>query len=359
VFTPTSLTRRRFLAAAGGAVDLAVASATSGGRVRAETQRLPNVIYTPPGTEQWAGDLTIPPAPHRDTLIVLIHGGGGTMGDKRSMTKWAERYALAGYPTFNINYYLFDETTPAPIYPHPERNVKAAVQYVRRNAAQFAVDPERILAHGGSAGARLSAELHVTGNDPYFADPLLWPDTPDHTNGLIGFYGPYDSGQTSATQYYGGPRNSPDPAVRDRSARANSTARAATARGPATLSQGDSDDLVPVSAAINFADALIAAGKDATLTIVPGAEHGFDHDGLSQLSPEGERAAQSIVAWLDSRFPWPRTVLTLPTTRIPAPLLIGGGILPLPIQRASAPPPATDAGTPTPIAMPMPAPRPR
>ncbi|MEJ7582857.1 MAG: hypothetical protein WKF43_01985 [Acidimicrobiales bacterium] len=81
----------------------------------------------------------------------------------------------------------------------------------------------------------------MTRDDPYFAGPQLWSGTPDHVNGLIGFYGPYDGTQARFDQYYGGPRNSPDPAVRDRWTRADSVANAGRASGPTVLFNGDAD----------------------------------------------------------------------------------------------------------------------
>ena len=144
----------------------------------------------------------------------------------------------------------------------------------------------------------------VTPEDPYFFGAQMWPGTPDHVNGLVGFYGPYNGAQQDFTRYYGGPPNDPDPAVRDRWARANSVARAGDATGPSILFNGDADDRVPVAWMTEFEAALDAGGQTASSHVVAGAGHGFDHPGsASGLSPQGEAAAKKILYWLDKKFP--------------------------------------------------------
>jgi acetyl esterase/lipase len=260
------------------------------------------VVYSPPGAPARRGDLLVPDE-HESTAIVLIHGGRGTRGSRRNVRAWADEYAQAGYLTFSIDYLLFKDTTPSPVFPDPERDVKAAVQYLRQHADELGIDPDRIVVQGFSAGARLGAEAYTSAGDPYFAGEGLYDDgTSDVVNGFIGFYGPYDGKQAEAEQYYGGPPDSDDPEVQERYARSDSVAHAADAEGPALLFQGDADQLVPVTQASAFADALDAAGKDATLVVVPGAEHGFDREGR-QLTPEGEQALADILDWLAENFP--------------------------------------------------------
>ncbi len=260
------------------------------------------VVYSPPDAPQRKGDLLVPDE-HESAAIVLIHGGRGIAGSRRNVRPWADAYAEAGYLTFSIDYFLFKDTTPSPVFPDPERDVKAAVQYLRQHADELDSDADRIIVQGFSAGARLGAEAFTSGGDPYFAGEGLYDDgTSDVVNGFIGFYGPYDGKQAEAEQYYGGPPDSDDPDVQERYARADSVAHAADAQGPALLFQGDADQLVPVTQASAFADALTSAGKDATLVVLPGAEHGFDRQGR-RLTPEGEQALADILDWLAENYP--------------------------------------------------------
>lgn len=84
-------------------------------------------------------------------LVIFIHGGGFTMGDKAEATKEAllrdcrERgIAFAG-----INYPYLSPATPLPAV---LRDCARAVQFLRAHAAEWGLDPARFAAYGTSAG---------------------------------------------------------------------------------------------------------------------------------------------------------------------------------------------------------------
>jgi acetyl esterase/lipase len=258
------------------------------------------VVVTPPGAREVRGTLRVPPLRHR-TAVVLVHGGGGFLGDRSEMRSWQELYARSGYLTLAADYLTFDDDTPPPVYPQPESDVKAAVQFLRRHAAALGIDPERIVVHGFSAGARIGAQLLVGPDDPALAGPTRWPRPTDRIAGMIGFYGYYSGFQFQPDRYYGGLANSRDPAVRARWAAANSDARAATATGPVLLFHGDMDPM-PLNQSTGFVEALRAAGHDADLVVIPGANHGFDIKN-GKLTPEGRISGERVFRWMDQHFP--------------------------------------------------------
>jgi acetyl esterase/lipase len=258
------------------------------------------VVFTPPGTREVLGDLRVPPLRHR-TAVVLVHGGGGFRGGRGEVHAWQDVFAKAGYVTLAADYFIFDDNTPAPVYPQPESDVKAAVQYLRRHAADLGIDPERIVVQGFSAGARIGAQLLVGPDDPALAGPTRWPNPTDRIAGLVGFYGYYDGYQFQADRYYGGRANSSDPAVQSRWKVADSDARAAAATGPVLLFHGDIDPL-PVKQSTEFADSLRAAGDDVDLEVVPGATHGFDIKN-GKLTPRGLLSSRRVINWLERHFP--------------------------------------------------------
>ena len=172
------------------------------------------------------------------------------------------------------------------VYPKPEDDLKAAVEYLRTNAPQLGIDAGRILVQGFDAGAALGAQALVG----------------DAPGAFIGFSGRYDGSQRDPNRYYGGPANSPDSQVQERYATSNSIAQAGSAAGPALLYAGEQDDAA-VQSATSFRDALQSAGKDVTLTLVPGASSGFDQEKSGALTPAGQQAAQQVLEWLRARFP--------------------------------------------------------
>lgn len=93
-------------------------------------------------------------------VVVMVHGGGFMMGDKADGAglTGVDQLLAAGYAVASINYRLSGEATyPAQIY-----DAKAAVRFLRANAAQYQLDPERFGAWGASAGGNLVALLGTT-----------------------------------------------------------------------------------------------------------------------------------------------------------------------------------------------------
>jgi acetyl esterase/lipase len=247
------------------------------------------VVYTPPSAPKQRGDLVLPRT-HATTIVVLVHGGSDAT-TKKQMRGWADYYAQHGYATFAIDYLVVTPTTPSPVYPKPETDVKAAVQFLRQRAGSLAIDPDRIVVQGLSTGAALGAQTLVTPNDPYFGGPAHYPNVSDAPAAFIGFSGLYDGAQPDPTRYYGGPPDSSNPDVQQRYAKANSIAQAAGAAGPALLYAAEGGDAAGQSAS-SFRDALQSAGKDVTLTVTPAPGSAFD-----------EQTAPQVLDWLQARFP--------------------------------------------------------
>ncbi len=262
------------------------------------------VTITPPTSgDHYEADLCVPEGPHRDVAVVLVHGGGGFGGSRADMGGWAQVYQYAGYVTISVDYLIFGNTTRSPVYPEPEQDVKAAVQYVRDHAGELGIDLDRIVVHGSSAGSRLGGQVYVSGDDPYYYGAEMWPTTPDHVNGFIGFYGYYTGLSADEERYYGGGRSSRDPDVRERWKKANSVVNADGASGPSLLIHGDQDGVIPVGQTERFASALEDAGVDVTTEIVPGADHGFDVVDGGGLTPAGREMAGIVLDWLEAHFP--------------------------------------------------------
>jgi acetyl esterase/lipase len=116
-----------------------------------------NLSYVDDGNVSHKLDLYVPngaasPVP----LIVWIHGGGWQSGDKQlGQNSHPLRYARMDYAVASINYRLSGEAIfPAQIYV-----CKAAVRWLRANAAKYNLDPTRFGAWGQSAGAHLASLL--------------------------------------------------------------------------------------------------------------------------------------------------------------------------------------------------------
>jgi acetyl esterase/lipase len=131
-----------------------------------------NVPYVTGGqSRQWMDLYYVPSNATPTPVVVWIHGGGWNSGNE------ANPRALA-LTNFNIAVAAITHrfTTNAPVsgyptnLPHPAQiqDVKSAIRWLRANAVQFNLDPDRIGMWGFSSGGHLSALTGTTGHTNIF-----------------------------------------------------------------------------------------------------------------------------------------------------------------------------------------------
>jgi acetyl esterase/lipase len=93
-------------------------------------------------------------------VVIMVHGGGFMMGDKADGAglTGVDTLLSAGYAVASINYRLSSEA----IYPAQIYDTKAAVRFLRANATQYYLNPEKFSAWGASAGGNLVSLLGTT-----------------------------------------------------------------------------------------------------------------------------------------------------------------------------------------------------
>lgn len=108
-------------------------------------------------------------------LLVYIHGGGWTTGDKQQEPAKFQPFLDRGISYAAINYRL----TPANPLPAPVHDAARAIQLLRTKAKEWNIDAQHIALTGGSAGACTSMWLllHDDLADPDAADPVLRQST--------------------------------------------------------------------------------------------------------------------------------------------------------------------------------------
>jgi acetyl esterase len=108
-------------------------------------------------------------------VLVSIHGGAFRHGDK-SVSKGVLKGCLAsGISVVAITYRFSDKA----IAPAQHMDAARAIQFIRHNAKKWNLDPSRMAAMGGSAGAGISMWLgfHDDLADPDNEDPILRQST--------------------------------------------------------------------------------------------------------------------------------------------------------------------------------------
>ncbi len=105
-------------------------------------------------------------------VIVFIHGGGFVGGSKNGVSAALLKKCLDEEISVASIHYRFVTTDP---FPAPQHDGARAIQFLRHQAKDWNIDPERMAAYGGSAGAGISLWLafHNDLADPQSDDPVL------------------------------------------------------------------------------------------------------------------------------------------------------------------------------------------
>jgi acetyl esterase len=127
------------------------------------------------------------PAP----LVVYIHGGGFRGGSKESLNAGLLQGCLqAGISVMAINYRL----SPEVHFPAHYHDSGRAIQFARAHAQEWNIDPQRLAATGGSAGAGTSLWLafHEDLAKPDSSDPIARQSTRLNCVAVQGAQSTYD-----------------------------------------------------------------------------------------------------------------------------------------------------------------------
>jgi acetyl esterase/lipase len=132
--------------------------------------------------------------------IIWIHPGGFFEGDKScggaadplarvDMNKLIPPMLARGYAVVAINYRLSHEAQ----FPAQVHDVKAAVRWVRANAAKYGFNVDKIASWGSSAGGHLSAFLAVSEGVKELEDLTMGnPDQSSRVVAAVDWYGNID-----------------------------------------------------------------------------------------------------------------------------------------------------------------------
>lgn len=99
--------------------------------------------------------------------IVFIHGGGFVTGARYEMLRHSRLAAQEGYVATTVDYRLINVLNEESLakYPFPAQvyDVKCAIRWLRANAEEHQIDPDRIGVLGHSAGAYLALMAALVG----------------------------------------------------------------------------------------------------------------------------------------------------------------------------------------------------
>jgi acetyl esterase/lipase len=227
-------------------------------------------------------DIYRPAATGRVPAIVVVHGGGWSMGDKGEAPRASAWLAAHGFAVFDVQYRL----APPPSWRAAVGDVKCAVGWIKRHPSEIGVDvdPNRVSLLGRSAGGHLALLAAYTPDDAGLPPSCDVDDT--RVASVISFYGLTDL--PSAWEHptnprifdtrarianYAGGTPATQPA---RAAELSPVERATRGVPPTLLIHGGRDQIVRVEQTTRLDAKLAALGVPHETLVVPYAQHAFD-----------------------------------------------------------------------------------
>jgi acetyl esterase/lipase len=238
-----------------------------------------DVVFGRAGTRELHLDIDQPANPGaKMPVIVYIHGGAFKFGSYHGPEN--HPLAAAGFFCVNVEYRLSGEAIwPAQIY-----DCKAAIRWLRANAAAYHLDVDRIGVWGHSAGGQLAALIGTSGDVPELEGDSGNPGFSTKVACVVDGFGPTNflrmvaepgidraAARAPASELLGKPIEEVPELVKQ----ADPCTYVKPGCPPFLIQHGTADMVVPFSQSTLLFDTLIAAGADVTLHAVGGAGHGF------------------------------------------------------------------------------------
>ena len=220
--------------------------------------------------------------------VVVIHGGGWDGGDRQQLAELNHWLARRGFAVAAIDYRL----APQSIWPAQREDTLAALDFLKRQAVELGVDPERLVLFGRSAGGQIASAVGYGS-----ADPAI--------RGVVSFYAPHDMffAYSSAReddflkspqlmrQYLGGPPSMAQ--ANYESASGHQKVRVGSP--PTLLVHGSIDTLVWNQHSVRLQARLAEARVPHVYVELPWATHAFEYN---LTGPGGQLATYALAGFL-------------------------------------------------------------
>jgi len=299
----------RWMAAAGVAATLIASSAIAQGPPSAPqpAPTFANLDYAPaapPASNGHKLDLYIPAGATAPLPVAIFTGGSAWMADtgKTLAGRLAVQLNPVGYAVAGVSIRSSSQVK----FPGQLHDIKAAIRWLRANAAKYNLDPDRIAVVGDSSGGWTSAMAAVTGDAPEMEGTVGTTGVSSAAQAAVAFYPPtnfltmdawairkcvppncHDDESSPESRLVGCPIQS----CSDKVKAANPLSYITPADPPIMILHGNSDQLVPHNQGEQLYMALNKACKDAVFISLPKAPHG-NWNGF--LTDEGLREAATM-----------------------------------------------------------------
>lgn len=232
-------------------------------------------VYAPPNAVE-----------RKNVGIVVVHGGSWGGGGRSDFPRWNEWFIKQGFTVFDIDYRL----APQPNWQTATGDVKCAVGWIQQNAAEFQIQPDKIVLMGRSAGGQLALLAAYSADSPQLSSSCSSNQT-NKVRAVISFYAPTDliwgfdnpanqrviNGRDTLSRFLGGNPHESD-AAKNNFLAASPVNNVNSETPPTLLIHGGQDQLVRFQH-MDFLSTILEKNKVPYQTIfIPYAQHGFDYN---------------------------------------------------------------------------------
>ncbi len=217
-------------------------------------------------------------------VVVYVHGGGWTGGDKKDFRDGARGLTKAGYVTFCVGYRLVrtNDVNNITRWPAQINDVQRAIRWIRSKADEYQIDPDKIGAVGASAGGHLVSLLGTI--DTRDNSDKALAKYSSKVQCVINIFGPADLTPDFTKIVPAGPMVQtlvdnlmvkPKSTDLELYKQASPLFQVNSKSSPFIHFHGTVDPLVPLDQSQRLHAALKKAGVESTLVIFEGEGHGF------------------------------------------------------------------------------------
>ena len=236
---------------------------------------VPDVVYAHKLGMALTFDVFKPDEANGAGILFMVSGGwiSRWYPPERALSQF-QPYLDRGFTVFAVRH----GSSPRFKVPEAVKDFRKAVHFIRENAADYGVDPDRLGVHGGSAGGHLSLMLGL--------DPEQGDSGPEKIAAVVAYFPPID-----LRTMVGPSRRFPALDFDPKLAPSISPILYVSADDPPTLLiHGDADRLVPLANSEKIHAALEEQGVTTKIIILKGAGHGFRGDARAE-------AREALLAW--------------------------------------------------------------
>jgi acetyl esterase/lipase len=262
---------------------------------QAQTEIVPDVVYGHKDGLAMTFDV-IKPKANANGAAVIFMVSGGWISNYNPPQQTATRFKDLldkGFTLIAVRH----GSSPKYLIPEIVSDVRRAVRFIRHNAKQWGIDPNRLGVFGGSAGGHLALVLGTASDngDPNAKEDFMKES--DRVASVVAYFPPVDLRPLARglnPQSTGGTLDR-FPALNFEKEKApdySPIIHVSPDDPPTLLIHGDKDKLVPVNNSKVIHEAFQKNNVKTQLIIIEGAEHGFRGE-------DAKRAGAAMASWFE------------------------------------------------------------